>query len=183
MGLFEKKFCDVCSEKIGLLGNRKLEDGNMCSTCAKKLSPFTTDRKKTSLADIKEHLAYREANKPKVAAFKMSRQFGESTKVLVDDSNGTFIVTNSKRWQDENPDVINISQVTGCYPDMREHSTEIKTTDAQGKTVSYSPPRYEYSYDFYITVEINSPYFSEINFKLNGFSVDRGTREIGRAHV
>ena len=30
MGLFEKKYCDICGEKIGLLGNRKLEDGNMC---------------------------------------------------------------------------------------------------------------------------------------------------------
>ena len=25
MGLFEKKYCDICGEKIGLLGNRKLE--------------------------------------------------------------------------------------------------------------------------------------------------------------
>ena len=40
MGLFDKKFCDICGDKIGLLGNRKLEDGNMCKDCAKKLSPF-----------------------------------------------------------------------------------------------------------------------------------------------
>lgn len=26
MGLFDKKFCDICGEKIGLLGNRKLAD-------------------------------------------------------------------------------------------------------------------------------------------------------------
>jgi hypothetical protein len=64
MGIFDKKFCDLCGEKIGLLGNRKLEDGNMCGNCAKKLSPFTTDRRRTSVADIKQHLAYREANKP-----------------------------------------------------------------------------------------------------------------------
>ena len=25
MGLFDKKYCDICGEKIGLLGNRKLE--------------------------------------------------------------------------------------------------------------------------------------------------------------
>ena len=24
MGLFDKKYCDICGEKIGLLGNRKL---------------------------------------------------------------------------------------------------------------------------------------------------------------
>ena len=37
---FDKKYCDVCGDKIGLLGNRKLEDGNLCKDCAKKLSPF-----------------------------------------------------------------------------------------------------------------------------------------------
>jgi hypothetical protein len=65
MGLFDKKFCDICGEKIGLLGNRKLEDGNMCKDCAGLLSPFTTDRRQTSLTEIKEHLAYRETNKPR----------------------------------------------------------------------------------------------------------------------
>ena len=40
MGLFDKKICDICGEKIGLLGNRKLDDGNLCKDCAKKLSPW-----------------------------------------------------------------------------------------------------------------------------------------------
>ena len=35
MGLFDKKVCDICGEKIGLLGNRKLDDGNLCKDCAK----------------------------------------------------------------------------------------------------------------------------------------------------
>ncbi|MBR5490035.1 MAG: DUF4428 domain-containing protein, partial [Oscillospiraceae bacterium] len=42
MGLFDafkKKQCDICGGEIGLLGNRKLEDGNMCKNCARKLSP------------------------------------------------------------------------------------------------------------------------------------------------
>ena len=26
MGLFDKKICDICGEKIGLLGNRKLDE-------------------------------------------------------------------------------------------------------------------------------------------------------------
>ena len=36
--LFEKKECSVCGGEIGLLGNRKLEDGNLCKNCAAKLS-------------------------------------------------------------------------------------------------------------------------------------------------
>ena len=46
--LFEKKVCDICGEEIGLLGNRKLEDGNCCKDCAKKLSPWFTERKRRS---------------------------------------------------------------------------------------------------------------------------------------
>ena len=34
--LFEKKNCDICGGEIGLLGNRKLEDGNLCKESARK---------------------------------------------------------------------------------------------------------------------------------------------------
>ena len=48
MGLFDKKYCDICGEKIGLLGNRKLENGNLCKNCARKLSPWFSDRRGSS---------------------------------------------------------------------------------------------------------------------------------------
>ena len=57
MGFFDKKYCDVCGEKIGLLGNRKLEDGNLCKNCAKKLSPWFDERRHSTVAQIKEQLA------------------------------------------------------------------------------------------------------------------------------
>ena len=60
MGFFDKKYCDVCGEKIGLLGNRKLENGNLCKDCAAKLSPFFSERKSSTVEEIKEQLAYRE---------------------------------------------------------------------------------------------------------------------------
>ena len=62
MGLFDKKYCDVCGAKIGFLGNRKLEDGNLCKDCAGKLSPFFSDRRNSTIAEIKEQLAYRKEN-------------------------------------------------------------------------------------------------------------------------
>lgn len=37
MGLFDKKYCDICGEKIGLLGNCKLDDGNLCKECSPKI--------------------------------------------------------------------------------------------------------------------------------------------------
>lgn len=178
MGLFDKKYCDICGEKIGLLGNRKLEDGNMCKDCASLLSPFTTDRRKTSLSEIKEHLAYREDNKNQVAAFHATRTIGGNTMVLLDEDAGKFIVTSSGNWQNDNPDVINFSQVTGCQTEIRESRTEEKRKDAEGREVSYSPPRYDYDYDFHITIHVNSPWFNEISFKINDRRVDmRGSVE------
>ena len=54
MGLFDKKICDICGEKIGLLGNRKLDDGNLCKDCAKKLSPWFEERRHSTVEDIKK---------------------------------------------------------------------------------------------------------------------------------
>ena len=67
MGLFDKKYCDVCGEKIGLLGNKKLEDANLCKKCAAKLSPWFNERRHSTLEEIKQQLAYREDNKSAVA--------------------------------------------------------------------------------------------------------------------
>ena len=101
MALFSKKNCDICGGKIGLLGNRKLDDGNMCKDCAKLLSPFFSDRKRSTVADINEHLAYREENKNAVAAFNVTRTLGKGTKVHLDEDANKFIVTSSNRWQQE----------------------------------------------------------------------------------
>ena len=168
MGLFDKKFCDICGDKIGLLGNRKLDDGNMCKNCAGLLSPFTTDRRRTSISDIKEHLAYREANKKTVADFNLTRTLGGGNmKVLLDEDKRQFIVTSASRWKEANPDVMEFSQTTGCQTEIKEIRSEIQRTDKDGKKVSYNPPRYDIDYEFYVTIHINSPWFSEIQFKIN----------------
>ena len=171
MGLFDKKTCDICGGKIGLLGNRKVDDGNMCKDCAALLSPLMTDRRRTTLADIREHLAYREENKKRVDALNITRSYGNTEKVLIDDGMGCFIVSSSNRWQSGNPDVIDLSQVTGCSDEIRESRTELKTTDKEGKSVSYSPPRYDIDYDFYITIHVNSPWFSKLTLKVNSSRV------------
>ena len=167
MGLFEKKFCDICGGKIGLLGNRKLEDGNMCKDCAALLSPFMTDRRRTTLAEIKDHLAYREKNKAEVEKFNVTRTFGGNTKLLLDEDAGKILVTSSGRWKNENPDVIPFSQITGCETDIVESKTEQKTKDKDGNSISYVPPRYTYEYDFNVIIHINCPWFSEIKFTIN----------------
>ena len=59
--LFERKVCDICGEEIKLLGNRKLEDGNLCKACAEKLSPWFDDRRHSTVAQIKEQIDKRVA--------------------------------------------------------------------------------------------------------------------------
>lgn len=167
MGLFDKKYCDICGEKIGLLGNRKLEDGNLCKDCASKLSPFFSGRKSATVEEIKQQLAYREENKQKLASFRPSKTFGESRKIYIDEAAGTFIVTSRSNWRDDNPDLISLSQVTACNTDIQENRDEIYQETEDGKSVSYNPPRYEYSYEFKVQILVDSPWFSEINLELS----------------
>ena len=172
MGLFDKKYCDICGEKIGLLGNRKLEDGNLCKDCAKKLSPWFSDRRRSTVADIKGQLAYREENGGKAAQFCITRSFGEGWKVLLDEERRWFTVTRARDLADANPDILDLDAITGCRMDIDESRTELTREGSDGKEVSYVPPRYEYSYDFYLVISVRHPYFDEMRFSLNASSVD-----------
>lgn len=167
MGLFDKKYCDICGEKIGLLGNRKLDDGNLCKDCAKKLSPFFSDRRHSTVAEIKEQLDYREANKERVAAFNPTKVIGAPASICIDEDKKQWLFTRSRKWRDENPDIIDFSQVTGCNLDIEESRSEQYRTDSEGNRQSYNPPRYTYDYDFYMTIHVNSPWFDQIKFKIN----------------
>lgn len=171
MGLFDKKFCDICGEKIGMLGNKKLDDGNCCKNCVSKLSPWFTGRKKSTVEQIKEQLAYREDNKTAAAAFHTTKSYGTNTKLLVDEDAKKFCVTSASNVADANPDILDYSMVTGCDYDVSESKTEKKTKDAQGNEVSYRPPRYNASYSFYITIHVNHPYFDDMRFQVNGSSI------------
>ena len=92
MGLFDKKVCDICGEKIGLLGNRKLDDGNLCKDCAKKLSPWFEERRHSTVEDIKKQLAYREQNKEAVRNFRVTRDLKADNNyhVFIDDNHQKF---------------------------------------------------------------------------------------------
>ena len=120
MGLFDKKYCDVCGAKIGFLGNRKLEDGNLCKDCAGKLSPFFSDRRNSTVAEIKEQLAYREENKQQLDDFLPSVTFDGSKKVYIDPISERFIVTRLSDWRSGNPDLISFLHVDSPWFDEIE---------------------------------------------------------------
>ncbi|MBQ3501500.1 MAG: DUF4428 domain-containing protein [Oscillospiraceae bacterium] len=174
--LFEKENCAFCGKELGVFGKKKLEDGVMCGKCQEKLSPWFTDRKQSTIAEIQAQLDYREANKEKVAAFSTTRTFGSYTKLLLDEDNRKFMVTSARNLEEANPDVLDFSDVTGCTVDIDESRDEQTRTDPEGKEISYNPPRYTYSYDFDVIINVRNPYFDEMRFKLNGSSVEIETR-------
>ena len=171
MGLFDKKYCDICGEKIGLLGNQELEDGNLCKDCAKQLSPWFSDRRRSTVEDIKRQLAYREENRGRASQFRTTRSYGEDCKVLLDEEHRWLTVTRARDLADANPDILDYTALTGCRVDIDESRTEQKREGPDDKEVSYNPPRYEYSYDFEVIISVNNPYFDEMKFRLNNSSV------------
>lgn len=171
MGLFGKKYCDFCGEQIRFLGNRKVEDGNMCKNCAEKLSPWFSDRRHTTAEEIRAQLEYRERNRERVAAFRESRVLGEYCTVHLDDEKQAFIPLRPGLRMSDNPDVFDLSDVTGCTWRCREQKTEHKQKDAEGKEISYTPPRYTYRYDFLVDLRLRHLCADEITLQINRDSV------------
>ena len=170
--LFEKKVCSICNGDIGLLGNRKLEDGNMCKECAGKLSPWFSDRRNSTVEEIEAQLAYREENKNAVADFTITKSFESSPKVLIDEDAEKFMVTYASNLKEANPDVLDFSMVTGCELDIEEQRSEAMKEDEEGNEESYNPPRYYFSYDFNMIIRVKHPYFDEISFRLNSSDIE-----------
>ena len=135
--LFERKICSICGEEIKLLGNRKLEDGNLCKKCAEKLSPWFDDRRNSTVTQIKEQIEYREENKEKVAVFRTTRTLGDGVKLLIDENARRFMVTEERDLQKTNPDVLEFSDVTGCLVEIKEDKTELMREGKDGEEVSY----------------------------------------------
>ena len=174
MGLFDKKTCDFCGAKIGLLGNKKLEDGNMCKDCAAKLSPWFRERRQSTKEEIAEQLAYREENRNAVAAFHQTRSIGKYTRLLIDEDAKKFMVTSSSKLSEANPDVLDFSQVTGCNLEIDEDRRELMTKDQEGRSVSYDPPRFEYSYAFSVEAFVNHPFFDRMRWSISNGHVKTG---------
>jgi len=178
MGIFDafkKKACCICGDEVGIIGNRRLADGNMCSKCARKLSVWFEDRKESTVAQIQEQLAYRERNAAELERFTVSRAIGEGYKMYIEEVNGVptrFFVTDRSDYKAANPDIISFRDVISCVTDINVRDEEIKQRDSEGKMVSYRPPRFKHHHDFYIKMEIrNNPYFQDIRFRVNGATV------------
>ena len=183
MGLFDafkKKDCEICGKEVGLFGYKKLEDGEICKDCVKLLSPWFDDRRHSTVAQIKQQLIYREENRAALNTFRPTVAFGERYTLRAELVNGVptrFVVERTDSYKEENADIISFQDVTSFNIDVQESKRELMARNSKGEEVSYNPPRYEYSYDFYAEIHVNHPYFNEITFQLNRDSVDLETVE------
>lgn len=183
MGLFDafkKKDCEICGKEVGLFGYKKLEDGEICKDCVKLLSPWFDDRRHSTVAQIKQQLTYREENRAALNTFRPTVAFGERYTLRAELVNGVptrFVVERTDSYKEENADIISFRDVTSFNIDVQESKQELMARNSKGEEVSYNPPRYEYSYDFYAEIHVNHPYFDEIFFQLNRDSVELETVE------
>lgn len=166
MGLFDKKYCDICGNEIKFLGNRKLDDGNMCKDCAAKLSPWFTGRRHTTVAAIKEQLEYREKNKEQLQFFNPSKIIGKRYKVYIDEGKRLFAVSSSTNWRNDNPDLISFDNVREIKVDISEDRDEIMDENDKGEEISFDPPKYEYEYTFRVNIGVINKFFDDMDFEL-----------------
>ena len=113
MGLFEKKFCDICGDKVNMLTQQKLSDGYLCSDCKHKLGSFTSGWKQRTVDDVKRHLELREQNKQKYQQFNCSATAdGSNNSIQVDFGNRWFIFgINNRDYKGGNPQIFDFSQL------------------------------------------------------------------------
>ena len=170
--IFKKQDCEICGKEVGMLGYKKLKDGEICKDCVKLLSPWFEERKESTVAQIKEQIAYREANAKELENFTVSRKIGDKEYTMyIEEVNGVptrFFVTNRTDYKAVNPDIISFRDVASCVTDIQVRDEEIKQKNAEGQMVSCNPRRYKHHHDFYIKMEIrNNPYFDNIKFRIN----------------
>ena len=169
--LFEKKVCDLCGGEIGLLGNKKLEDGNCCKECAGKLSPWFDERRHSTVEQIRRQIAAREENRQKLQSWNHDMVFGEYQKLYVKFVGripDSFVISSASNYKEANADILQFAHVSSCDADIRESHKELKQKNAQGEEISFNPPRYEYSYEFYVKLMVmGCEYIDDMRFRLN----------------
>ena len=127
MGLFEKKYCDLCGDKVNALTRQKLSDGYLCSDCKHKLSSLSSGWKNRTLADVKTHL---EQNRQKYSAFVQSASAGTNEKLVVDFNNRKFYFTIGRDFKNSNPEIFDFSQLQDFWLELGY--TTLQDSDRDG---------------------------------------------------
>ena len=170
MGLFDKKYCDLCGEKIGLFGGTEVGSATLCSDCADRLSPMLDPEGDWDVESLREHLAYREENRAEAEQFHTTREFGEDPYLYLDEDADFFAVTDEVDV--ENADIIHLDEVLECSLEVEEEEEEEFDVDDEGNDVSYDPPRFQYSYLFHMNIVLDHPFLEDLSFTINADPVE-----------
>ena len=129
----------------------------------------------STVEDIKRQLEYREKNKKAVMDFCITRQINtRNYNVFIDDNKGNFTVAR-KLDVNENPDIVPLSAIVQCRVDVDQQQQE-ETYTKDGETVSYQPPVYKYEFDYTMRIKVKTPWFDDMDFRLNTFSISSDNR-------
>ena len=94
---------------------------------------------------------------------------------FIDDNKGNFTVAR-KLDVNENPDIVPLSAVVQCRVDVERQQNEETYTTKDGETVSYQPPVYKYEFDYTMRIKVKNPWFDDMDFRLNTFSISSDNR-------
>ncbi len=122
MGLFKKKKCEFCGDKIGAFNRgKRFADGELCSDCSGELSHNWHDTAKHTLADAVKHIEERKNNLEALKEeFNPASYYGFRPTLFVDEERKLFCITlggaresydGVPRYVNENADLFSFSQL------------------------------------------------------------------------
>ncbi|MEE0266123.1 MAG: DUF4428 domain-containing protein [Acutalibacteraceae bacterium] len=175
-----KKNCVVCKDKASVLTRIRLNDGFLCSDCAKKCSEHLEDYDEITADEIKKHLEYRKRNKNSkmLTDFKPTLILGEYEILKIDEKHNTWVLDTGKHLKNENPDIFYLSQITDVISVRKKellNQYKENTAISTNRVVKFFNRKNLwplYGYWFYVVIKVNHPCFSEINMRINKFIIN-----------
>lgn len=122
MGLFKRKTCEFCGEKIGSFNRgKKFRDGELCCDCSEELSSNWHDTIRYDLSDAVKHIEERKNNKDILLnEFAPDYYRGFRPTLFVDEKKKLFCITlggaresygDVPRYVNENCDLFSFDQL------------------------------------------------------------------------
>lgn len=174
-----KKQCGVCGDKASVLTRIKLNDGFLCSDCAKQCSEHLDDFDEITADEIKKHLVYRKRNlnSQMLKQFSETMSLGNYEILRIDENHNYWLLETEKRLKKENPDIFMLSQVTDVLFIRKKECLNNFDPDKADKKfssrfISKKNRKPVYGYWFYVVIKVNHPCFTEINMRINKYIIN-----------
>ena len=173
-----KKSCAVCGEKASIWTRIRLKDGFLCNSCAKRCSEHLDDFYKFSASEIIDHLNYRKENagSDRLKNFSPTISLGEYEILRIDEISGCWLLKTEKRFNNNNPDIFRLSQITDvefiCKKECLNRFDEDTASKRAAKKLKRRKNRCPiYGYWFYVVIKLNHPYFDRIDMRINKYII------------